>query len=83
MAQQLLFSLFEEISKATLDQLQDKLLEKKVLTDNEMEVDSMVRGDKARYVIDTVRKKGQKASSTMIAALCDLDPCLAEELKLK
>ncbi|XP_038139758.1 uncharacterized protein si:ch211-114l13.9 [Cyprinodon tularosa] len=72
-----------KVSKATLDQLQDKLLEKKVLTDNEMEVGNMGKTDKARYVIDIVRNKGQKASSTMIAALCDLDSCLAEELKLK
>uniref|UniRef100_A0A3Q1J9I8 CARD domain-containing protein n=1 Tax=Anabas testudineus TaxID=64144 RepID=A0A3Q1J9I8_ANATE len=46
----------------------DKLLEKKVITDSEREsVDTKQnREDKACFVIDTVRKKGEAASSDMI-----------------
>uniref|UniRef100_A0A3B4X063 CARD domain-containing protein n=1 Tax=Seriola lalandi dorsalis TaxID=1841481 RepID=A0A3B4X063_SERLL len=40
------------------------------------------RADKARVVIDTVRKKGSEASSVLIAALCEEDSCLSTELNL-
>uniref|UniRef100_A0A7N6AL59 CARD domain-containing protein n=1 Tax=Anabas testudineus TaxID=64144 RepID=A0A7N6AL59_ANATE len=39
--------------------------------------------DKARLVIDTVRKKGEAASSDMIEVLCELDPSLCEHLGLE
>uniref|UniRef100_A0A8C9ZWK1 CARD domain-containing protein n=1 Tax=Sander lucioperca TaxID=283035 RepID=A0A8C9ZWK1_SANLU len=38
--------------------------------------------DKARFVIDTVRKKGEAASSEMIEFLCEADPFLCEHLGL-
>ena len=38
---------------------------------------------KARDVIDNVRRKGTEASSVLIAALCDLDPCLSRVLELR
>uniref|UniRef100_A0A3Q1J9Q7 CARD domain-containing protein n=1 Tax=Anabas testudineus TaxID=64144 RepID=A0A3Q1J9Q7_ANATE len=41
------------------------------------------REDKARLVIDTVRKKGEAASSDMIEVLCELDPSLCEHLGLE
>uniref|UniRef100_A0A3P9P1V3 CARD domain-containing protein n=1 Tax=Poecilia reticulata TaxID=8081 RepID=A0A3P9P1V3_POERE len=43
---------------------------------------SIVRGDRGRVLIDTVRKKGDAASSEMIRFLCELDPFLSEHLGL-
>uniref|UniRef100_A0A3Q1HSI0 CARD domain-containing protein n=2 Tax=Acanthochromis polyacanthus TaxID=80966 RepID=A0A3Q1HSI0_9TELE len=40
------------------------------------------RRDKARFIIDTVRKKGDTASSEMIEFLCELDPFLCRDLNL-
>uniref|UniRef100_A0A667Z8W3 CARD domain-containing protein n=1 Tax=Myripristis murdjan TaxID=586833 RepID=A0A667Z8W3_9TELE len=40
------------------------------------------RADKASFVIDMVRKKGERASSQMIALLCEEDPFLSENLGL-
>ncbi|GLD70807.1 NACHT, LRR and PYD domains-containing protein 12-like protein [Lates japonicus] len=39
--------------------------------------------DKDRDVIDTVRRKGTKASSVLISALSEEDPCLSRELKIR
>uniref|UniRef100_A0A3P9P1Y0 CARD domain-containing protein n=1 Tax=Poecilia reticulata TaxID=8081 RepID=A0A3P9P1Y0_POERE len=63
--------------------LLDKMLENKVMNDGEIELGPLNQGEKVRAVVDMVRKKGSKASSVFIAALCELDPCLAEDLKLK
>uniref|UniRef100_A0A4W6FSL6 CARD domain-containing protein n=1 Tax=Lates calcarifer TaxID=8187 RepID=A0A4W6FSL6_LATCA len=38
--------------------------------------------NKARLVVDTVRRKGEAASSEMIELLCELDPFLCEHLEL-
>ncbi|XP_074550116.1 caspase recruitment domain-containing protein 8-like [Halichoeres trimaculatus] len=72
------------VSGPVLKSLMDKLLQKTVMTDSEVEsVDvKRNRGDKARCVIDTVRGKGEAASSEMIEALCDLDPFFSEHLGL-
>ncbi|XP_036936004.1 NACHT, LRR and PYD domains-containing protein 1b allele 2-like [Acanthopagrus latus] len=77
-------SFIEGISGPVLKSLLDKLFEKKVLIDSEREsADEMQnRGDKARLVIDTVRRKGEAASSEMIEFLCELDPFLCEHLGL-
>ncbi|XP_073344193.1 caspase recruitment domain-containing protein 8-like [Pagrus major] len=77
-------SFIKGISGPVLKSLLDKLLEKTVLTDPEREsADEMQnRRDKARFVIDTVRKKGDAASSEMIEFLCELDPFLCEHLGL-
>ncbi|XP_054882416.1 caspase b [Poeciliopsis prolifica] len=72
-----------KISKQVLQQILDKLLENKIMNDCELEFDVQTQGEKVRAVVDMVRKKGPKASSAFIAALCELDPCLAEDLKLK
>uniref|UniRef100_A0A8P4KKX6 CARD domain-containing protein n=1 Tax=Dicentrarchus labrax TaxID=13489 RepID=A0A8P4KKX6_DICLA len=40
------------------------------------------KSDKARFVIDTVRKKGEAAGSEMIDFLCEVDPFLSEHLGL-
>uniref|UniRef100_A0A3B4X306 CARD domain-containing protein n=1 Tax=Seriola lalandi dorsalis TaxID=1841481 RepID=A0A3B4X306_SERLL len=74
----------DAISEPVLQSLLDKLLEKKVITDSEREsADEMQnKRDKARFVIDTVRKKGEAASSEMIEFLCETDPFLCEHLGL-
>ncbi|XP_041816923.1 caspase recruitment domain-containing protein 8-like isoform X2 [Chelmon rostratus] len=77
-------SFIEGISGPVLKSLLDKLLEKKVLSDSERESadDMLNRRDKARFVIDTVRQKGDAASSEMIKFLCEADPFLCEHLDL-
>uniref|UniRef100_A0A8C6SNE9 CARD domain-containing protein n=1 Tax=Neogobius melanostomus TaxID=47308 RepID=A0A8C6SNE9_9GOBI len=41
------------------------------------------RPEKARYVVDTVIRKGPKAASFLIKEYCELDPCseLCDKLK--
>ncbi|XP_038567373.1 uncharacterized protein LOC119897615 [Micropterus salmoides] len=72
------------VSEPVLNQLLDKLLELHVINDDEMQsVRTKVKAEKARDVIDTVRRKGTEASSVLIAALCQVDPCLSRVLKLR
>ncbi|XP_072235140.1 caspase recruitment domain-containing protein 8-like [Leuresthes tenuis] len=77
-------SFIEGISGAVLQSLVDKLLQTKVITDSEREAaeERQSRRDKARYVIDTVRGKGDAASSTMIQFLCEADPYFCEYVGL-
>ena len=72
------------ISGPVLRSLLDKLFEKKVITDPERESadERQNNRDMARSVIDTVRKKGEAASSEMIEFLCEVDPFLCEHLGL-
>ncbi|XP_059183396.1 NACHT, LRR and PYD domains-containing protein 1b allele 2-like [Centropristis striata] len=72
------------ISGPVLKSLLDKLLEKKVMADSERESADVMQNkrDKARFVVDTVRKKGEAASSEMIEFLCEADPFLCEHLGL-
>ncbi|XP_068438449.1 caspase recruitment domain-containing protein 8-like [Clinocottus analis] len=74
----------ERISGPTLKSLLDKLLERTVITDDERESADAIPNnrDKARFVIDTVRKKGEAASSEMIEFLREADPFLYEHLGL-
>eukprot|EP00064_Thunnus_orientalis_P016736 superscaffoldBa00003384_g16807 len=72
------------VSEPNLRKLLDKLLGREIINDDEMEfAGTLNRADKARQVIDMVRKKGTEASSALIAALCEVDPCLSKELKLQ
>lgn len=75
-------SFIDGISGPVLQSLLDKLLESKVLCDSERETaeEERNRRDKARFVIDTVRRKGEAAGSEMIHFLCELDPFLCEHL---
>ncbi|TDH15579.1 hypothetical protein EPR50_G00010220 [Perca flavescens] len=74
----------ERVSNAVLDQLLDKVLEHEIINDGEMQsMNIKAKADKARDLIDTVRKKGTKASSVLITALREADPCLSRELKLR
>ncbi|XP_039669376.1 E3 ubiquitin-protein ligase TRIM7-like [Perca fluviatilis] len=74
----------KRVSDPVLNQLLDKLLERGVITDDEMQSARTQRGraDKARDVMDTVRRKGRAASSVLIAALCEVDPVLSRVLRL-
>ncbi|XP_042256076.1 uncharacterized protein LOC121888537, partial [Thunnus maccoyii] len=72
------------ISGPVLSSLLDKMFEKKVITDSERESAEGMQNKrkKARFVIDTVRKKGEAASSEMIKFLCEVDPFLCKHLGL-
>ncbi|KAM9359206.1 caspase-1-A-like isoform 1-T2 [Symphorus nematophorus] len=75
----------DKTSKELISQLLDDLLDDGVL--NEGEKDSILeenrsRADKARSLIDTVKKKGEGASRKMIACLQSRDPTLHAELGL-
>lgn len=73
----------EKVSDSTLNQLLDSLFQRRILNMGEMESARIKpRDDRARDVIDMVLRKGQKASSSMIKALCELDPCLSNTLNL-
>ncbi|KAL3991896.1 bone morphogenetic protein receptor type-1B [Sarotherodon galilaeus] len=75
----------EKISKALLDQLLDDILEDGILNDGERESiveENKNRADKARCLIDTVRKKGDQASNKLICHLQRRDPMLFAELGL-
>ncbi|XP_032363390.1 NLR family CARD domain-containing protein 3 [Etheostoma spectabile] len=72
------------VSDPVMNQLLDQLLQRGVLTDGEMDLArTRGRADKARDVVDTVRRKGREASSVLVSALCEVDPVLSRELGLK
>lgn len=75
----------DRVSEPVLKKLLDKLLEQHIINDQEMESvrSQQSKADKARDVIDTVRRKGSTASSLLIDALCEADPCLFTELNLR
>uniref|UniRef100_A0A3Q0QS83 CARD domain-containing protein n=1 Tax=Amphilophus citrinellus TaxID=61819 RepID=A0A3Q0QS83_AMPCI len=71
------------VSKEILTQLLDALLTNRVLNDSEkasIEERTTVTADKARDLIDRVRKKGDKACEIMIEHLRTIDPTLSSEL---
>uniref|UniRef100_A0A3Q3N5A3 CARD domain-containing protein n=1 Tax=Labrus bergylta TaxID=56723 RepID=A0A3Q3N5A3_9LABR len=73
----------DKATKELINQLLDDILEDEVL--NEGEKDSILeenvsRADKARCLIDTVKKKGDAASRKMITHLQRRDPTLYSEL---
>ncbi|XP_042277099.1 NACHT, LRR and PYD domains-containing protein 1b allele 2-like [Thunnus maccoyii] len=71
------------VSDHILNQLLDQLLQQGVIIEEEMEsARTKSKADKARYVIDTVRKKGEDASSFLIDDLCKLDAHFSKSLKL-
>ncbi|XP_032374962.1 NACHT, LRR and PYD domains-containing protein 12 isoform X8 [Etheostoma spectabile] len=72
------------VTDPVLNQLLDQLLERHVINDAEMQsVRAKSREDKARDVIDTVRRKGAEACRVLIAALREVDPCLFRVLNLR
>uniref|UniRef100_A0A3Q2U524 CARD domain-containing protein n=1 Tax=Fundulus heteroclitus TaxID=8078 RepID=A0A3Q2U524_FUNHE len=74
----------EGISEPVVQSLLDKLLKTNVLSDGEREAveGERTRRDKARLLVDMVRRKGDYASSEMIRSLCELDPFLSKHLGL-
>lgn len=75
----------DRVSEPVLHKLLDKLLERRVITEGEMEeiAAERFRADKARHVFDSVQKKGSEASSALISALCQVDPWLSSQLNLE
>ncbi|XP_070761637.1 caspase a-like [Enoplosus armatus] len=75
----------DKVSKELISQLLDDILEDGVLNDGEKDSileDNNSRADKARCLIDMVRRKGDEASKKMIARLKSRDPSLYSELGL-
>ncbi|XP_038550293.1 caspase-1-A-like isoform X1 [Micropterus salmoides] len=75
----------DKASKELINQLLDDILEDKILNDGEKDSileENSSRADKARCFIDTVKKKGNKASRKMITYLQSRDPTLYNELGL-
>ncbi|XP_071328469.1 protein NLRC3-like isoform X2 [Trachinotus anak] len=72
----------DRVSEPVLHQLLDKLLQRGVINDDEREAaaGTPTRKEKARVVIDTVRRKGSGASSALMAALREVDRYLPTEL---
>uniref|UniRef100_A0A3Q4BFN2 CARD domain-containing protein n=1 Tax=Mola mola TaxID=94237 RepID=A0A3Q4BFN2_MOLML len=68
------------ISDSVLKGLLDALLCDRVLNDEETQsLRTKVGADKARDLIDMVRKKGSEASSRLIAAIRNVDPQLSKD----
>ncbi|XP_054881156.1 LOW QUALITY PROTEIN: NACHT, LRR and PYD domains-containing protein 4C-like [Poeciliopsis prolifica] len=73
----------DHVSNPVLDKLLDELQHCRVISDAEADqIRTKPRAEKAREMIDTVRKKGAEASSRMTSALCANDPYLSSELGL-
>uniref|UniRef100_A0A3B3TSJ8 CARD domain-containing protein n=1 Tax=Poecilia latipinna TaxID=48699 RepID=A0A3B3TSJ8_9TELE len=73
----------DHVSNPVLDKLLDELQHCRVISDAEADqIRTKPRVEKARELIDTVRKKGAEASSRMTSALCSNDPYLSSELGL-
>ncbi|XP_062242700.1 caspase a-like [Platichthys flesus] len=76
----------EQVSIETLDRLLDNILKDRIVNDCQkdaiLERNRGSRENKARCLIDTVKKKGDKASTMMIAHLQNCDPFLYSELGL-
>ncbi|XP_060035814.1 uncharacterized protein LOC103111356 [Erinaceus europaeus] len=73
------------VSPGTLNGLLDKLLELRVLSQEEMEKvrdENATVMDKARVLSDYVIKKGRRPCQMFISHLCEEDPLLAETLGL-
>ncbi|XP_067434225.1 NACHT, LRR and PYD domains-containing protein 12-like isoform X2 [Thunnus thynnus] len=71
------------VSVANIHKLLDKFLELEIINDEEMEfAGTPTRAEKARQVIDMVRRKGEEACLALINALRGIDPFLSTALNL-
>lgn len=73
------------VSREVIMQLLDDLLEDGILNDGEKDAlieENSITADRARSLIDKVRKKGSPASQALIDRLQDRDRALFEELNL-
>ncbi|KAM7395429.1 hypothetical protein PAMA_006943 [Pampus argenteus] len=75
----------DKVTKEVINQLLDDILEDHIVNDGEKDSilqENNSRADKARCLIDTVRRKGDEASRKMIAHLQHRDPTLYTTLGL-
>ena len=73
------------VNNAVIKQLLDDILEAGIVNDGEKDSileENVIKTDKARCLIDTVRKKGDEASRTLIACLYNRDLTLYNNLGL-
>ncbi|KAJ0022592.1 hypothetical protein NQD34_014726 [Periophthalmus magnuspinnatus] len=63
----------KNVSNEVLNQLLDKLQEKILNPEEAESIRVRHRADKARYLVDTVLKKGQGAASVLVHTFCTLD----------
>uniref|UniRef100_A0A4W5M1M0 CARD domain-containing protein n=1 Tax=Hucho hucho TaxID=62062 RepID=A0A4W5M1M0_9TELE len=72
------------VSGPVLDGLLDKLLQHKVINQEEMESVMVIaeKAKKARDIIDMVLRKGTESCSRMINLLGELDPYLWSQLQI-
>jgi len=77
-------SFIRRVSEPVLDMLLDHLFDVGILLDVELEKAKAnnVRNEKARFVIDTVQRKGKAACRIMTLFLIKNDPYLSEDLRL-
>ena len=74
-----------KVSTAVIKQLLDDLLDDDVLNDGQKDSileENNTTADKARSLVDIIKKKGDVASRKMIAHLYERDPTLHSELGL-
>lgn len=75
----------ESASNELIKQLLDDLLDEGVLNDGEKDSileENKGRADKARCLVDAVKRKGDDASGKMIAHLKSRDPAVCSKLGL-
>ncbi|XP_049913830.1 caspase-1-A-like [Epinephelus moara] len=75
----------DKVSRALIKQLLDDLLDDGILNDGEKDAideENSATADKARCLIDTVKKKGDEASRKLMAHLKSRDATLYSELGL-
>uniref|UniRef100_A0A4W6G6G1 CARD domain-containing protein n=1 Tax=Lates calcarifer TaxID=8187 RepID=A0A4W6G6G1_LATCA len=71
----------ERVSNSVLKDLLDVLLENRVINSGEMEsIQALPRADKARELIDSVRRKGNRACRILIHSFSKVDPFLCSSL---
>ncbi|XP_053176212.1 caspase a-like [Scomber japonicus] len=73
------------VDEDIIKQLLDDLLDAHIVSDGEVDsilAKNVTRADKARALIDTVKRKGDEASSKLIAHLYNRDPTLYQNLGL-
>uniref|UniRef100_A0A8C5HMV4 CARD domain-containing protein n=1 Tax=Gouania willdenowi TaxID=441366 RepID=A0A8C5HMV4_GOUWI len=75
------YKFIEKVSKPTLETLLDLLLQKGVITDEEMQsAQRENRAQQAREVIDMVLRKGSEACAELKTFIQEVDPFLYRQL---
>ncbi|XP_067441653.1 caspase recruitment domain-containing protein 18-like isoform X2 [Thunnus thynnus] len=73
------------VSSSVVKDLLDALLQHRVINNREMESIQIMpsRADKARELIDTVLKKGNRACEILMDTFCEVDPFVSTMLNLQ